>query len=162
MGRPHVAFLLVRTNYKPKFHDIEKLGKCAAAKMNEMLRIFPCGADEEELRFELLRRAYVDARFDKKYAITREELGYLVGRLRELRSLTESARWRKTEGLGTWVPRRTGRPHSAIDRRRTSPSAKIMDHCSGRPATTSMEISWVEPSKPRKRTVCSPTGSMTR
>ncbi len=87
----YAAFLLVHTNYKPRFHDIEKLGKCAAAEMREMLRVFPRGTDEEKRRFELLRRAYVDARYNKKYEITREELDWLAGRVRELRSLTESA-----------------------------------------------------------------------
>ncbi|MHC5058332.1 MAG: HEPN domain-containing protein [Planctomycetota bacterium] len=87
------------TNYKPKFHDIEKLGKCAAAEMNEMLRIFPHATDEEKRRFELLRRAYVDARYNKKYTITREELDYLAGCVRELRSLTESACRKKIEDL---------------------------------------------------------------
>ncbi|MHC5053319.1 MAG: HEPN domain-containing protein [Planctomycetota bacterium] len=96
----YAAFLLVYTGYKPKFHDIEKLGKLAAAEMHEMLRIFPLGTDEEKRRFELLRRAYVDARYDKKYAITHEELEWLAGRVRELRSLTESACRKKIEGLG--------------------------------------------------------------
>ncbi len=96
----YAAFLLVHTGYKPKFHDIEKLGKLAAAEMNEMLRIFPLGTDEEKRRFELLRRAYVDARYSKTYAITREELDYLAGRVRELRSLTESACRKKIAGLG--------------------------------------------------------------
>ncbi len=96
----YAAFLLVHTNYKPRFHDIEKLGKCAAAEMQEMLRIFPRGTDEEKRRFELLRRAYVDARYNKKYTITREELDYLAGRVRELRSLTESACRKKIDGLG--------------------------------------------------------------
>lgn len=99
--RLYAAFLLVHTNYKPRFHDIEKLGKCAAAEMHEMLRVFPRATDEEKRRFELLRRAYVDARYSKTYAITREELEYLAGRVRELRSLTESACRKKIELLGT-------------------------------------------------------------
>jgi len=96
----YAAFLLVHTNYKPRFHDIEKLGKCAAAEMNEMICVFPRVTDEEKYRFELLRRAYVDARYNKRYEITPEELDYLAGRVRELRSLTESACRKKIDGLG--------------------------------------------------------------
>jgi predicted nucleotidyltransferase/HEPN domain-containing protein len=95
----YAAFLLVHTNYKPRFHDIEKLGKLAAAEAGEMLRVFPRGTDEEKRRFDLLRRAYVDARYNKKYEITREELEWLAGRVHELRSLTESACRRKIEGF---------------------------------------------------------------
>jgi HEPN domain-containing protein len=82
--RFYTAFLLVHTGYKPKFHDIEKLGKLAASEKNEMMRVFPLGTDEERRRFELLRRAYIDARYSKTYEITRDELEYLQGRVRVL------------------------------------------------------------------------------
>ncbi len=89
--RFYAAFLLVYTGYKPKFHDIEKLGKLAAAEMPEMLRVFPRATDEEKARFDLLKRAYVDARYSKTYTITREELEYLAARVGELRTMTEAA-----------------------------------------------------------------------
>ena len=89
--RFYAAFLLVHTGYKPKFHDIEKLGKLAAAEMPEMLRVFPRATDEEEKRFDLLKRAYVDARYSKTYTITREDLEYLAARVGELRAMTEAA-----------------------------------------------------------------------
>ena len=87
----YAAFLLVHTGYKPKFHDIEKLGKLAAAEMPEMLRVFPRATDEEKARFDLLKRAYVDARYSKTYTITRGELEYLAARVGELRTMTEAA-----------------------------------------------------------------------
>ncbi len=89
--RFYAAFLLVHTGYKPKFHDIEKLGKLAAAEMHEMLRVFPRATDEEKARFDLLKRAYVDARYSKTYTITREDLEYLAARVAELRTMTEAA-----------------------------------------------------------------------
>ena len=95
----YAAFLLVHTGYKPKFHDIEKLGKIAAAEMPEMLRVFPLATDEEKARFDLLKRAYVDARYSKTYAITREELEYLAERVGELRTITEAACRKKIDDL---------------------------------------------------------------
>ncbi len=38
--------------------------------------------------FELLKKAYVDARYKKSYKITKRELEYLAGRVRKLRTLT--------------------------------------------------------------------------
>jgi len=97
--RFYAAFLLVHTGYKPKFHDIEKLGKLAAAEMPEMLHVFPRATNEEKARFDLLKRAYVDARYSKTYAITREELEYLAARVGELRALTETACRKKIDDL---------------------------------------------------------------
>jgi len=97
----YAAFLLVHTGYKPKFHDIEKLGKIAAAEMPEMLHVFPKATDEEKARFELLKRAYVDARYSKTYAITHEELEYLAARVGELRAMTEAACRKKIDDLAS-------------------------------------------------------------
>ncbi len=97
--RFYATFLLVHTRYKPKFHDIEKLGKLAAAEMHEMLRVFPRATDEEKARFDLLKRAYVDARYSKTYTITREDLEYLAARVGELRAMTEAACRKKIDDL---------------------------------------------------------------
>ena len=61
------------------------------------------GPDEqmEEERFKRLRKAYVDARYKKDYKITREDLEYLGARVRELKSLTESACRRKIESFSS-------------------------------------------------------------
>ena len=47
--------------------------------------------DEEMARFELLNRAYIDARYKPDYSITREDLEYLASRVTELKALTESS-----------------------------------------------------------------------
>jgi len=95
----YAAFLLVHTGYKPKFHDIEKLGQLAAAEVPGMLRVFPRATEEERARFDLLKRAYVDARYSKTYAIAREDLEYLAARVGELRALTEAACRKKIDDL---------------------------------------------------------------
>jgi predicted nucleotidyltransferase/HEPN domain-containing protein len=83
------AILLVFTGYKPKIHDIEELGKKAAGQEPEFLQVFPKGTPEEKRLFDLLKRAYVEARYKKKkYKITREELEWLAGRVSKLQELT--------------------------------------------------------------------------
>ena len=69
--------------------DIKKLGKLVAAQEPKLLEVFPKGTEEERNRFELLRKAYVDARYDEDYEISREELEWLGARVKKLQKLTE-------------------------------------------------------------------------
>ena len=85
----YMTFLLVFTDYKPKLHDIEKLGKLASKIKAELATAFPCSTEEEKRLFKLLRKAYIDARYDKNYVITQEELEYLAERVKVLAALTE-------------------------------------------------------------------------
>ena len=87
--RYYSALLLVLTDYRPKTHDLERLGNLAAAQKPEVLDVFPRGTESERQRFELLRRAYVDARYDATYSISRADLEWLAGRVRLLQELTE-------------------------------------------------------------------------
>ena len=62
--------------------------------------VFPRSTPEEEKRFDLLKRAYVDARYDPAYTVTREDLEYLGGRVRALKTLAEETCRKKIESLG--------------------------------------------------------------
>jgi predicted nucleotidyltransferase/HEPN domain-containing protein len=88
--RYYCTILLVFTNYKPKSHDIEKLGKMAAAHEQKLLTVFPRGAPRERRMFKLLKKAYVDARYNEDYEITKKELQWLGKRVSRLQKLTES------------------------------------------------------------------------
>ena len=85
----YTTFLLVFTDYIPKTHDIKKLGNLASKIKAEMATAFPCSTEEEERLFKLLRKAYNDARYDKNYVITQEELEYLAERVKVLAALTK-------------------------------------------------------------------------
>ena len=97
--RYYSALLLVLTDYRPKTHDIERLGSLAAAQEPVILEVFPKGTEKERQRFELLRKAYVDARYDEKYTITKVELKWLAGRVNKLRILTEKICKKKIASL---------------------------------------------------------------
>ncbi|MDB5034029.1 MAG: polymerase beta domain protein region [Chlorobi bacterium] len=87
--RLYSALLLTFTNYKPKLHDIEKLGNLAAGQAPELVPVFPIGTEEERRLFSLLRRAYIEARYDKKYRIERQELEWLLERVIALKGIVE-------------------------------------------------------------------------
>ena len=83
----YAAFSLVLTDYKPKTHDLKELLD-RAININEAHRkVFPQQTEEEEYRFNLLKRAYIEARYNEEYLITAEELEYLSSRVLTLKEL---------------------------------------------------------------------------
>jgi len=88
--RFYMATLLVFTHYKPKEHDIEKLGKQVNNLDPRFLPIFPRSTQEEERLFELLKKAYIDARYDPEYKVTKKELEYLAERVKKLQRVTKA------------------------------------------------------------------------
>ena len=87
--RYYVAVLLVFTDYKPKIHDIEKLGNQVEKLHSAFATVFPKNTPEEKRLFELLQKAYIDSRYNMNYKIEKEELEYLSERVKLLRDLTE-------------------------------------------------------------------------
>jgi predicted nucleotidyltransferase/HEPN domain-containing protein len=88
--RLYITVLLVFTHYKPKEHDIKILGKQVSNLDRRFLPVFPRTTPEEERLFELLRKAYIDARYNPKYKIIRKELEYLAERVKQLQKLTKA------------------------------------------------------------------------
>jgi predicted nucleotidyltransferase len=89
--RFYVTTLLVFTHYKPKEHDIETLGKQVNNLDPRFLSIFPSATPEEKRLFELLQKAYIEARYNPKYKITKKELEYLAERVKKLQRVTKEA-----------------------------------------------------------------------
>ncbi|WP_238528588.1 HEPN domain-containing protein [Rickettsia honei] len=55
----------------------------------ELLKVFLQSSPEQKECFELLEKAYVDARYDKNYRISREQLLYLIERIERLKMIME-------------------------------------------------------------------------
>ncbi|MEY4463977.1 MAG: hypothetical protein RLZZ81_948 [Pseudomonadota bacterium] len=83
------TILLVFSNYKPKLHNLQKLGSMVGNYDSELWEVFPKATAEQKECFELLEKAYVDARYDKNYKITEEQLLYLIERIEKLKEITE-------------------------------------------------------------------------
>ncbi|WP_246437966.1 HEPN domain-containing protein [Rickettsia tillamookensis] len=93
------TILLVFSNYKPKLHNLQKLGSMVGNYDNELWTVFPQLTEEQKKCFELLEKAYVDARYDKNYKITKEQLLYLIDRIEKLKQITEKICLEKINGI---------------------------------------------------------------
>ena len=80
--------LLVLISYKPKSHNLKTLLSLCSSQSNQFLNIFPTGNKEQEDCFELLRKAYIEARYEKDYKITLDQLNYLIEKLEKLEEIT--------------------------------------------------------------------------
>ncbi|MCF2498912.1 HEPN domain-containing protein [Dyadobacter chenhuakuii] len=87
--RFYAAILLVFTDYKPRIHDIEILGNQVNKLHSEFATVFPMTREEDKRLFVLLKKAYIDARYNRNYKIEKVELEYLGSRVALLRDLTE-------------------------------------------------------------------------
>ncbi|MHC4396795.1 MAG: HEPN domain-containing protein, partial [Planctomycetota bacterium] len=93
------AVLLVFTGYKPKRHNIEKLGRQVSGYDAAFLKVFPRATKEQDENFKLLKKAYIDARYKKDYKITRKQLEYLAKRVKILQRLTKKICKEKIESF---------------------------------------------------------------
>lgn len=84
--RFYVCVLLVLTLYSPKSHKLNFLRSQAERLAPELIDVWPRGTREDRRRFELLRRAYVEARYSPAYSITDEELAWLAERIAAMRA----------------------------------------------------------------------------
>lgn len=73
--------LLVFTLYSPKSHKLNRLRSLAEEIAPSLIEAWPRDTRFAQRSFELLRRAYVEARYSNNYAITVEELDWLENRV---------------------------------------------------------------------------------
>jgi len=97
--RAYSCLLLVETNYSPSTHSIKFLRSLAEQIDPELIAVWPRETKHDRRLFELLKRAYVDARYSEHYAITAEELVWLGERAESLRTLVETRSREKIEQL---------------------------------------------------------------
>ena len=84
------AILLVFTEYCPNEHFLSLLGEMAVRHNVAIADIFPDSTEEQAQLFDLLDYAYIGARYDPKYKITKEQLEYLAKRVKKLQELTQT------------------------------------------------------------------------
>lgn len=84
------CILLVVTLYSGKAHNLAFLRKKAEAIDARLADAWPRDTKFERRCFELLREAYVKARYSKHYKISADELTWLAERVEVLRGLTKT------------------------------------------------------------------------
>jgi predicted nucleotidyltransferase/HEPN domain-containing protein len=82
----HCLFL-VRTLYSPKTHNLNQLRQLAEAMEPRLKEVWPRATKFERRCYELLRDAYVKARYSRNYRISDEQLAWLSSRVELLKSL---------------------------------------------------------------------------
>jgi predicted nucleotidyltransferase/HEPN domain-containing protein len=82
--------LLVLTLYSPKSHNLVFLRRRCEPLDARLRTVWPHENKFEKRCFELLRAAYVKARYSKHYRITEEELAWLTERVVELREVVRT------------------------------------------------------------------------
>lgn len=82
--RLYHCVLLVVALYSPKSHKLKFLRSQAERIAPQLIDIWPRDSRFAKRSFTRLDRAYVDARYSLAYEITREELAWLVDRVRIL------------------------------------------------------------------------------
>jgi predicted nucleotidyltransferase/HEPN domain-containing protein len=89
--RLYHCLLLVLTLYSPKSHKLNFLRSQCEQHAPRLVDAWPRETRFQQRCFELLRRAYVDARYSPHYKITDEELAWLGERVAVLQGLVRDA-----------------------------------------------------------------------
>lgn len=93
------AVLLVITEYCPSEHFLGLLGEMAVRYDVSLDDIFPTNTEEQRQLFDLLDYAYIGARYDPKYKITKGQLEYLAERVKVLQKLAKKICGEKIKSL---------------------------------------------------------------
>jgi predicted nucleotidyltransferase len=95
----YACFLLVRTLYFPRSHNIKFLRSLAEDSEARLIEAWPRATRIDRRRFELLKRAYVEARYSASYEIGNDDLDALARSIRALRDLIAAVSLERIEGL---------------------------------------------------------------
>lgn len=97
--RAYICFLLVRTLYFPRSHNIKFLRSLAEDSEPRLIEAWPRATRIDRRRFELLKRAYVEARYSASYEIGNDDLDALSQSVRALRDIVETVSRERLETL---------------------------------------------------------------
>jgi predicted nucleotidyltransferase/HEPN domain-containing protein len=88
--RAYACFLLVRTFFFPRSHNLKFLRSLAEDKDRRLIEAWPREAKLDRRRFELLKRAYVEARYSDAYEISADDLRAVALAVRAFRTIVDA------------------------------------------------------------------------
>lgn len=95
------AMQLVFTGYKPRIHNLWKLRKRTKTYSEKLFLVFRTETDKNEERlFDLLKRAYIEARYNPDYVITGDELLTLIDRVIQMQGIVKEICEERIRSLG--------------------------------------------------------------
>jgi predicted nucleotidyltransferase len=86
----YTCLLLVLTLYTPKSHNLVRLRALAEPLDARLAEVWPTETKFHKRCFELLRAAYVKARYSRQYKVTAEELAWVQARIEQLQALVRA------------------------------------------------------------------------
>lgn len=87
----YACFLLVHSFYFPRSHNIKFLCSQAEAMDKSLVAAWPREQRADRRRYEMLKRAYVEARYSDQYDLSPEDLAWLMNGARRLQSLVQAS-----------------------------------------------------------------------
>ncbi len=87
--RAYACYLLTNTFYFPRSHNIKFLRSLAEDREPNLVEAWSRDSKPDRRRFELLKRAYVEARYSPSYAIGLDDLDALTMSANRLRDIVE-------------------------------------------------------------------------
>lgn len=97
--RAYACHLLTTTFYFPRSHNIKFLRSLSEDKEPNLIEAWPRGTKLDRRRFELLKRAYVEARYSTNYKISLEDLDALYASVKRLRDIVANLCEARIEAL---------------------------------------------------------------
>ena len=88
--RAYMCFLLVRTQYVPRSHNLKFLRSLTEDKDPRLIASWPRATKMDRRRFELVKRAYIEARYSANYEIGADDLAAIAAAAHELRDTVAS------------------------------------------------------------------------
>ena len=85
--RLYHCLLLVQSFYSPKSHNLKFLRSLAEDQDRRLVEAWARETKLDRRRFELLKRAYVEARYSEAYDISAEDLAALAGSVEKLQAI---------------------------------------------------------------------------
>jgi len=85
----YFAVTLTFSLYSPKEHNLFKISGYTKRHTLEVGKTFPRDTEEEQRLFQLLDDAYVQARYNPNFAVTKEDIEILIPRVEQLRDITK-------------------------------------------------------------------------
>ncbi|RYE69890.1 MAG: HEPN domain-containing protein [Rhizobiaceae bacterium] len=83
----YACYLLTTTFYFPRSHNVKFLRSLSESKDQRLTEAWPNGTKLDRRRFELLKRAYVEARYSPNYSISVEDLDALYTSAKRLNGI---------------------------------------------------------------------------
>lgn len=97
------AITLVFINYRLKSHKLPELGAMVKGFSRELTHVFPLNTEFEIRCYDLLCRAYIEARYNRDFVVTKEELDYMLARTEVLKTITKRICKEQIASYDKWI-----------------------------------------------------------